>query len=64
MGRLSGYKYRTIIKILKRFGFEFHRQAALNFTDKLPAATKFGITQKPLGLQQFPIIQEICQREL
>lgn len=28
MGRLSGYKYREIISILKRFGFEFHRQAA------------------------------------
>ena len=28
MGRLSGYKYRDIIKILKRFGFEFYRQAA------------------------------------
>jgi len=28
MGRLSGYGYRDIIKILKRFGFEFHRQAA------------------------------------
>lgn len=28
MGRLSGYRYREIIKILKLFGFEFHRQAA------------------------------------
>lgn len=28
MGRLSGYGYRDIIRILKRFGFEFHRQAA------------------------------------
>jgi len=28
MGKLSGYKYREIIKILKRFGFEFYRQAA------------------------------------
>jgi len=28
MGRLSGYRYREIIKILKRFGFEFYRQAA------------------------------------
>jgi predicted RNA binding protein YcfA (HicA-like mRNA interferase family) len=28
MGRLSGYGYRDIIWILKRFGFEFHRQAA------------------------------------
>jgi len=28
MGRLSGYRYRDIIRILKRFGFEFYRQAA------------------------------------
>ena len=28
MGRLSGFRYRDIIKILKRFGFEFYRQAA------------------------------------
>ena len=28
MGRLSGYRYREIIKSLKKFGFEFHRQAA------------------------------------
>jgi predicted RNA binding protein YcfA (HicA-like mRNA interferase family) len=28
MGRLSGYRYRDIIKKLKNFGFEFYRQAA------------------------------------
>jgi predicted RNA binding protein YcfA (HicA-like mRNA interferase family) len=28
MGRLSGFKYRDIVKILKKFGFEFLRQAA------------------------------------
>jgi predicted RNA binding protein YcfA (HicA-like mRNA interferase family) len=28
MGRLSGFRYRDIIRILKRFGFEFYRQAA------------------------------------
>lgn len=28
MGRLSGFKYREIIKILKLFGFVFDRQAA------------------------------------
>ena len=28
MGRLAGFKYREIIKILKKFGFEFLRQAA------------------------------------
>jgi len=28
MGRLSGFRYRDIVRILKTFGFEFHRQAA------------------------------------
>ena len=28
MGRLSGFSYREIIKILKLFDFEFYRQAA------------------------------------
>lgn len=28
MGRLSGFRYRDIIKKLKRAGFEFYRQAA------------------------------------
>jgi predicted RNA binding protein YcfA (HicA-like mRNA interferase family) len=28
MGRLAGFSYREIIKRLKYFGFEFHRQAA------------------------------------
>ena len=28
MGRLSGFKYREIIKMLKKLGFSFHRQAA------------------------------------
>lgn len=28
MGRLSGFKYREIIKKLKLFNFEFYRQAA------------------------------------
>lgn len=28
MGRLSGFRYRDIIRILKKFGFEFYRQAA------------------------------------
>lgn len=28
MGKLSGYKYREIIKILKQFGFTFYRQAS------------------------------------
>lgn len=28
MGRLSGFKYRKIVQILKKFGFEFYRQAS------------------------------------
>jgi len=28
MGRLSGFKYREIVSSLKKFGFEFYRQAA------------------------------------
>jgi len=28
MGRLSGFKYREIVSLLKKFGFEFYRQAA------------------------------------
>jgi len=28
MGNLSGYRYRGIVRILKKFGFEFYRQAA------------------------------------
>jgi len=28
MGRLSGFKYREIVISLKKFGFEFYRQAA------------------------------------
>jgi predicted RNA binding protein YcfA (HicA-like mRNA interferase family) len=28
MGRLAGFKYREIIKRLRLFGFDFHRQAA------------------------------------
>jgi predicted RNA binding protein YcfA (HicA-like mRNA interferase family) len=28
MGRLAGFKYRQVVKKLKRFGFEFDRHAA------------------------------------
>ena len=28
MGRLGGFRYREVVKGLKSFGFEFHRQAA------------------------------------
>ena len=28
MGRLGGFRYREVVKRLKTFGFEFHRQTA------------------------------------
>jgi len=28
MGRLAGFKYRDVVNKLKKFGFEFYRQAA------------------------------------
>ncbi|MCF8025493.1 MAG: type II toxin-antitoxin system HicA family toxin [Desulfobacteraceae bacterium] len=28
MGRLAGFRYREIVKRMKKFGFEFDRQAA------------------------------------
>jgi predicted RNA binding protein YcfA (HicA-like mRNA interferase family) len=28
MGQLSGFKYREIVTLLKKFGFQFYRQAA------------------------------------
>jgi len=28
MGKLSGYRYRKIIQLLKQFGFTFYRQAS------------------------------------
>jgi predicted RNA binding protein YcfA (HicA-like mRNA interferase family) len=28
MGRLAGFRYREVVQKLKRFGFEFDRQAA------------------------------------
>ena len=40
MGRLSGFRYRDIIKILKRLGFEFHRQAASSHEIWYHPATK------------------------
>jgi predicted RNA binding protein YcfA (HicA-like mRNA interferase family) len=28
MGKIAGFKYRDIIRKIKKFGFEFYRQAA------------------------------------
>jgi hypothetical protein len=54
MGRLSGYRYREIIKILKRFGFEFHRQAA--------GSHEIWHNPNTNRLLQYRIIQVICQK--
>lgn len=40
MGRLFGFRYREIIKILKKLGFEFYRQAAGSHEIWFNAATK------------------------
>jgi len=52
MGRLSGFKYRQIIKKLKAFGFEFFVMRR--------GATKSGITQPPEGLLPFLTTLVIC----
>ena len=44
MGRLSGFRYREIIKILKKFGFEFYRQAAGSHEIWFNSETKKFIT--------------------
>jgi len=52
MGQLAGFRYREIIKRLKQLGFKFDRQAV----------TKYGTTQTLTIIQQYPIIQAICQK--
>ncbi len=55
MGNLSGFKYRDVIKKLKKFG--------LNLRGRLQAAMKFGLTQPQTDIQQFPTIQVIYRKE-
>ena len=40
MGRLAGFKYRQIIKKLKKLGFEFDRHAAGSYEIWFNAATE------------------------
>lgn len=40
MSRLSGFRYRELIRILKKFGFEFYRQAAGSHEIWFNAATR------------------------
>ncbi len=44
MGRLSGFRYRAIIKILKKLGFAFYRQAAGSHEIWFNAETKKFVT--------------------
>ena len=44
MGKLSGFRYRDIIRLLKKFGFEFHRQAAGSHEIWFNSETKKFIT--------------------
>jgi predicted RNA binding protein YcfA (HicA-like mRNA interferase family) len=55
MGRLAGFKYRQIVKRLKRLGFVFDRQAA--------GSHEIWYTQTQIFTPLFPIIQETCQKE-
>ena len=44
MGRLSGFRYREIVKRLKAFGFTFHRQAAGSHEIWINETTNFFTT--------------------
>ncbi len=56
MGRLSGFRYREIIKLLKKFGFEFHRQAA--------GSHEIWFNPETKDLRPFRITPAICPKEL
>jgi predicted RNA binding protein YcfA (HicA-like mRNA interferase family) len=58
MGRLSGFKYREIIKILKIFDFEFYRQAAGSHEIWFNPATK-RFTTIPNHPGDMPL-KELC----
>jgi predicted RNA binding protein YcfA (HicA-like mRNA interferase family) len=50
MGRLAGFSYREIVKRLKQFGFEFHRQAAGSHEIWLnPATQRYTTLPNHLG---------------
>ena len=55
MGRLAGFRYRQIIKRLKKLGFEFDRQAA-------GAPMRYGSTPGLSAIPRFPIILAICRK--
>ena len=47
MGRLGGFRYRDIVARLKRFGFQFHRQAAGSHEIRYCEGTKRYTTIRP-----------------
>ncbi|WP_375340452.1 type II toxin-antitoxin system HicA family toxin [Plectonema radiosum] len=49
MGRLAGFSYRQIIKIIKSFGFVFYRQAAGSHEMWFNPETNPGLTQNSLS---------------
>jgi|GEM_PF-2104878 len=55
MGRLAGFRYREIVKRLKRVGFEFDRRQR--------EVTRFGTILLRDVIQRYRIIQGKCQRE-
>lgn len=56
MGNLAGFKYREIVRKLKKTGFVFDRPAK--------GSMKYGGIQRQGQGQQFPIIPEICLKAL
>ncbi len=53
MGRLAGFRYRQIIKRLKKLGFEFDRQAAGSHETGL-IRNRINIPPFPITLETFP----------
>ncbi len=54
MGRLSGFNYRRITKILKRFHFTFDRQAA--------GSHEIWFNEEKTGTRPFPAILGIFRK--
>ena len=44
MGRLGGFRYREIVKRLKRYGFEFDRQAADTRAQRVTSSSRITVT--------------------
>lgn len=55
MSKLSGFRYREIVKKLRHAGFEE--------TGRQRVATKSGITKRQNAIQLFQTMQEICLKE-